>query len=220
MVYEEDQFGNLETRDNSTVVMVTLESGTGPLEGTTTVTVSGGAATFTNLADNRAETLSLSFRSGSLSSGPTSPTAVTAPAPTIRLEQVVTTRKTNKKGKPVGKPVFVGLSLDYTTAMDPSTAGLAANYQVDSAITRRVKKKRITVLQPVNFIAAYSPSTDSVTLTVEGKPTFATGGQIKVIASPPNGVSSEAGVLLDTSDTVFAILAKARGIAPGIAAQE
>jgi len=215
VIYEEDQFGNLETGDNSTMVTASLASGTGPLQGTTTVTVSSGVATFTNLANNRAETFSLSFRSGSLSSAATSPIALTAPAPTIRLEQVVTAQKTNKKGKPVGKPVLVGFALDYSTAMDPSTAGLAADYQVDSAVTKRVKEKRMTVLQPVKFTAAYNPTTNSVTLTIKGKPTFAMGGQIKVIASPPNGVSSEAGVLLDTSDTVFAILPKAKGIAPG-----
>jgi hypothetical protein len=215
VVYEEDQFGDLETGDNSTVVTATLASGTGPLQGTTSVTVSGGVATFTNLVDNKAETISLNFRTGSLSSAPTSSIAVTAPAPTIRLEQVVTAQKTNKKGKAMGKPVFVGFALDYSTAMDPSTAALAANYQVDSAVTKRGKKKKTTVLQPVNFTAAYNQLSNSVTLTVEGKPTFATGGQIKVIASPPNGVSSAAGVLLDGSDTVFTILPKAKGITPG-----
>ena len=66
VVYEEDQYGNLETGDNSTVVTASLASGTGPLQGTTTVTVSGGVATFTNLADNKAETISLNFTSGSL----------------------------------------------------------------------------------------------------------------------------------------------------------
>ncbi len=66
VVYEEDQFGNLETGDNSTVVTATLESGTGPLQGTTAVTVSGGVATFANLADNTAETISLDFTSASL----------------------------------------------------------------------------------------------------------------------------------------------------------
>ena len=215
VVYEEDQFGNLETKDNSTVVTATLHRGTGPLDGTTAVTVSGGVATFTNLADNRAEAFSLSFISGSLSSVPTSSTVLTAPAPTVRLEQVVTARKTNKKGKSVGKPLLVGFVLDYSTAMDPSTASLAANYQVDRAVIKRVKEARITVLRPVNITSAYNQSSDSVTLTVKGKPKFATGGQIKIIASSPNGVSSEAGVPLDANDAVFTILAKAKGITPG-----
>ncbi len=66
VVYEEDQYGNLETGDNSTVVTATPASGTGPLQETASVTVKGGVATFTNLADNRAETISLNFSSGSL----------------------------------------------------------------------------------------------------------------------------------------------------------
>ena len=215
VIYEEDRFGNLESGDNSTAVTATLQNGTGPLLGTTMVTVSGGVAMFTNLADNRAENFTLNFSTGSLSTASSSPIAVTAPAPTIRLEQVVTARKTNKKGKPAGKPVFVGFAIDYSTAMDPSTAGLAANYQVAMAVTKRLKRSRITVLKPVHFTAAYHSSSDSVTLTIKGKQPFAKGGQIKVISSPPNGVSSEAGVLLDISDTVFTILAKARGIEAG-----
>ena len=63
VVYEEDQFGNLETSDNSTQVTAALNSGSGPLLGTTTVTVVGGVATFTNLADNSAETSALDFNS-------------------------------------------------------------------------------------------------------------------------------------------------------------
>jgi len=132
-----------------------------------------------------------------------------APAtPTIILERVVTTQKTNKKGKPVGKPVFVGFALDYSTAMDRSTAGLGADYHVDWVVNKRVTRR-------VKCTAVYNHSTNSVTLTVEGKPTFANGGQITVIASPPNGVSSTAGVLLESGDTVFTILANAKGITPG-----
>ncbi len=84
MVYEEDQYGNLETGDNSTVVTATLASGTGPLQGTTTVTVTGGVATFTNLADNTAETISLKFTSGSLASA-TSNNIVMSPAAATQL---------------------------------------------------------------------------------------------------------------------------------------
>ena len=61
VVYEEDQFGNLETGDNTTPVTAILASGSGPLQGTTTVTLSGGVATFSDLADNTAETIALAF---------------------------------------------------------------------------------------------------------------------------------------------------------------
>ena len=61
VIYEEDQYGNLEIDDNTTQVTASLKSGVGPLQGTVTVTVVGGVATFTNLADNTAETISLEF---------------------------------------------------------------------------------------------------------------------------------------------------------------
>jgi hypothetical protein len=215
VVYVVDQFGNLETGNNSTVVTATLNSGTGPLQGTTTATVSGGVAAFTNLADNAAESISLKFTSGGLTQVTTTPIKVAStPPPTIIGEQILAARKTNKKGKPVGKPVFVGFALDFSAAMNPTTAGLAANYQVDSAVTKRVNRKNVTLLQPVNFTVAYNPSTHVVALTMQGKPKFTKGGQIRVIATPPNGVSSASGVALGANDTVFTILPKARGIVP------
>jgi hypothetical protein len=71
------------------------------------------------------------------------------------------------------------------------------------------------VFKPVGISAVYNPSTHSVTLSIQGKPTFAKGGQLKVIYSPPSGVSSEGEVPLDPSDTEFTILPKATNIAPG-----
>ena len=68
VIYEEDPFNNILTDDNSTVITAMLNSGAGPLEGTTQITVSGGVARFTNLADNPAETITLKFTSGTLSS--------------------------------------------------------------------------------------------------------------------------------------------------------
>jgi hypothetical protein len=89
VVYEEDAYGNLETGDNSTVVTAALASGAGPLQGTTSVTVAGGVATFTNLADNKAETLTLQFSGGGFTSGPSS-SVVVSPAAATQL--VITTQ--------------------------------------------------------------------------------------------------------------------------------
>jgi len=80
----EDQYGNHETGDTSTVVTATLHSGTGPLQGTTSVTVSGGVATFTSLADDKAESISLEFSSGSLTNA-TSTNIVVSPATASQL---------------------------------------------------------------------------------------------------------------------------------------
>ena len=71
VIYEEDQFGNIITGDNATVVTASLATGAGPLAGTTSVTVIGGVATFTNLADKMAETISLDFTAAGLTAGPT-----------------------------------------------------------------------------------------------------------------------------------------------------
>ena len=80
LVYEEDPFGNLETEDNSTVVSVTPKGGTGKLQGATSVTVKGGVATFTNLADDTAQTVSLDLDGGGLISATSSPIVVSPAA--------------------------------------------------------------------------------------------------------------------------------------------
>ena len=103
----------------------------------------------------------------------------------------------------------------YSTAMNPATAGLTANYEVTFTTTKRVKKKRVTAQRPVAFRAAYNASRNAVTLTIVGKQKFAKGGQITVIATPPDGVSGAAGDLLSANDTVFNILPKAKGVWPG-----
>ncbi len=80
VIYEEDEFGNLETGDNTTVVTASLGSGAGPLQGTITATVTGGVATFTNLADDTAETITLRFASGSLATATSSSIVVSSAA--------------------------------------------------------------------------------------------------------------------------------------------
>jgi len=76
VVDEVDQYGNLETGDNSTQVTASPRVGTGPLQGRTTVAVSGGIATFTNLADNTAETITLVFTSPGLAKATSNPIIV------------------------------------------------------------------------------------------------------------------------------------------------
>ena len=70
------------------------------------------------------------------------------------------------------------------------------------------------MLKPVTFKPAYNPSNNSVTLTIPGKQSFATGGQITVINSSPTGVSSADGVLL-AGATRFTISRNAQKIMPG-----
>jgi large repetitive protein len=64
-VYVEDTFGNIVTTDTSTIA-VALATGFGPLQGTASISALAGVATFTNLADNKAESITLRFTDGAL----------------------------------------------------------------------------------------------------------------------------------------------------------
>ncbi len=107
---------------------------------------------------------------------------------------------------------MVGVALVYSAPMDPTSTGLAVNYQIDSMTKKRVKKNTSIVLEPVAFDSTYVSSTNTVVLRIKGKPNFARGGQITVIASSSGGVASASGVPLNSSDTNFTILANAKGI--------
>ncbi|WP_339365968.1 hypothetical protein, partial [Vallitalea maricola] len=78
-----DEFGNICTSDNGTIITASKkDSGTWNLTGTTTAAVSAGVATFTDLgATNQAQVdnAQLAFNSGSLTE--ITSTAVTLPAP-------------------------------------------------------------------------------------------------------------------------------------------
>jgi hypothetical protein len=78
VIYEEDQYGNVETGDNSRQVKVSLHTGSGPLVGTTTVTVAGGIATFVGLADKAAETIILVFTSPALAQATSNPITISS----------------------------------------------------------------------------------------------------------------------------------------------
>ena len=68
VIYEEDQFNNVLTNDNSTVITAHAQQRDRTAPGHDSATVSGGVAHFTNLADNLAETITIKFTSGSLTS--------------------------------------------------------------------------------------------------------------------------------------------------------
>ncbi|MEW6510857.1 MAG: FlgD immunoglobulin-like domain containing protein [Bacteroidota bacterium] len=79
----EDTFGNLITA-YSTPVTAARSGGAGTLQGTLSVTPSGGIATFTNLFHTVANTITIGFTSGTLT-GATSNNVVVSPAAASRL---------------------------------------------------------------------------------------------------------------------------------------
>ena len=75
-VAEVDQYGNVVASDNATQVTAALASGSGKLIGTKQVTVQGGIASFDDLEDDAAGSLTLRFSAGTLASVVSSPSVV------------------------------------------------------------------------------------------------------------------------------------------------
>jgi hypothetical protein len=228
VVAAKDQFGNVSsTYQGNISVGLPTNPGGSPLGGTTTVAAVDGTATFADVTVNGSGAgYILEATAEGLTPATTQPQTVdiTEPIPPpVRLpiefaqippliigEQVVSIPKYNALSKPVGKPKFAGFTIDYNALMNPSTAGLAVNYQISSTTIARVKDKLVKVSRPIAFTAAYDASTASVTLSVYGRPRFARGGQLVVLS----GISSETGLALDTYGTPFTILPGAGGITP------
>ncbi len=101
--------------------------------------------------------------------------------PKIIGEKAVFSRKTNSKGKPVGKAVLTGFSLTFNAALNSGAAMIPGNYQLDNVTTKKVKKKVMTILKPITkFTVSYVPATDTVDLNLIGTQAFATGGRLTV----------------------------------------
>jgi hypothetical protein len=205
VVYEEDQYGNVESADNTTVVTASLASGAGPLEGSRAVTLAAGVARFTNLGDSSPETITLKFTGGSLTSPLTSaiqvaPVTPPNPTPVVLGATIVMTPKTKKK-----KGAFSGFKIQFSIPMNQTSVMAAANYQLLATI-------KGTKAKSVGFTASYDSSTNSVTLKVSGKNPFAKGGTLTIVSSPPSGVSSQAGVFLGSGTVAFRISNNAKSI--------
>jgi sugar lactone lactonase YvrE len=129
---------------------------------------------------------------------------VVIPPPVIIGETALFKRKI-KHRKPVGKPTLVGYMIDWSGKLNPSSANLAANYQVDMLGTKIVKKKKVLVVQPLNaFTVSYNDVSTSVDLLFTSPQTFNKGGRITVDGGPLDGVSSPSGAFV-TGNRVLAI---------------
>ncbi len=197
-----DPYGNIETSYSGNVA---LSFGVNPsgatLAGTTTVAVGGGYAQFPGLSIATPGTgYVLDAIAPGLTAGATSPFTVVAPPPpppVVLSEQLLFTRRFNKKGKPIGKPIFVGYQFNYSTTMFAPSAGSPGNYQVDSIQIKKVHRQIVRILHPVAFSVNYVAQTNSVQILLRGRPPFPKGGQITLVAAPPTGIESAAAVFLD-----------------------
>ena len=158
-------------------------------------------------------TISATFDGKTGSTGLTVVTPTPAPTPTqttVIAEQPLLVQKLNKKGKPIGKPVLSGYTLDFGVPLNTASASNAANYQLDTVTTKRVHKKVETILHPIkNFTVSYVPATDAVEIKLRATETFPTGGQLTVLG----GETTAAGGTL-TGPAVFTISKGGKRISP------
>src|SRR5258708_7040390 len=123
----EDQFGNLRSGDNTTVVSASRSAGSGTLQGTTNVTALGGIVSFANLAHNVATNITLQFTSGSLTPA-TSSTVAVSPATSSRLTLVTQPSATATAGSAFAQQPVVRIqdAFGNLIASDSSTVITAA----------------------------------------------------------------------------------------------
>jgi streptogramin lyase len=205
----EDQFGNLATNFSGAVTasLVSIPPGGSTLGGNTSVIVSPtdgnpGFATFTGLSLNNAGNYILKIAAGS---GATTTAGIDVagsvsppPSPTIIAETAVFTQKVNPKThKKVGKPVFAGYMITFSTAMNTSTLGNSSNYVIDTVVpVKKTKHKPATVkLTPVGF-SVTSTTSNTVTLKPPATAFSTKAGQIEVNV----GVESAAGAFLTATE--------------------
>ena len=132
VVYLEDPYHNLETGDNTTTVTAGLAVGSGPLLGSTTVTVSGGIATFAGLADASAESLKLAFTGGALtqavsnlitvSPAATTTSVTTSGSPSVFGQSVTFTATVGAAAPGSGTPTGTVTFIDGTTTLGTDTS--------------------------------------------------------------------------------------------------
>jgi streptogramin lyase len=220
-VYVETSF-NVVDPTFSGPVTVALQNNPGgsTLGGTLTVMAKNGVATFSGLTvNNPGNGYTLAVSSSGLASTTTmpfnvpssSPSQPSEPqAPIIIGQSVVFTRKTNKRGKPVGRMTLAGFEFDFNEAMNPATAGNTGSYQLGAFLISRVKRKTEKRLQSIGFSVSYNASNNSVRLLLSSRQKFSKGGQITLLAT---GITSSDGAAL-AGNAVFIISANAQSLSP------
>jgi hypothetical protein len=177
---------------------------------------------FTPADDTDFKTVSMSVPINVLqpSTATPNPTPTPTPAPTqtptptyamVIGEQPVFQRKLGKNGKPAGKAVLTGFTLDFNTSLGAPAVSNPGNYELDSVTIKKVRKSLDRILHPIkNFTVTYSPVNDSVTLGLAaGAQKLRTGGQITVLP----GITGDSGDVL-VGPTVFTITAGGKKVEP------
>jgi hypothetical protein len=122
--------------------------------------------------------------------------------------QAIFHRKLNKRGKPVGKAVLTGFTLEFSRPMSASVLN-AGNYQLEEARSKAGGKHSAARLKAVGTTETYDTSNNTVTVNIAGNQPFANGGVLTVKPA----VASAAGKSL-TGNSAFTISPGGKTIAP------
>ena len=125
----EDTYGNLVTTDTSSVTL-SVQSGSGSLNGTLTKTATGGIATFSNLSINTADTYTLSANDGSLT-GATSSSFTISPASAAKVVFIQQPTSTTA-GSTISPAVTVDVEDTYGNLVTADTSGVTLSVQSGS----------------------------------------------------------------------------------------
>jgi hypothetical protein len=137
------------------------------------------------------------------------PQSTPPPHAVVIGESPVFQRLLNKRGKPTGKAVLTGFTLDYNMALSAAAAASPSNYQLDEYAIEKVRRKVVKVLVPItNFTVTYAAANHSVTLHL-ARQTFPKGGKLRILP----GVTSGSGSVL-AGNAVFTITAGGKAIVP------
>jgi hypothetical protein len=132
------------------------------------------------------------------------------PPPVIIVGEQPVLHRAIKKGKPVGKAVLTGFTIEFNSPLSATAAARPANYELDVITMKRVKKSTVRVLQAIkNLTVKYMPASRSVTLKLAESRSFPLGGRLKVFPGIANGSGGLLGGV-----TVFTITAGGMQIVP------
>ena len=114
----------------------------------------------------------------------------------------------NERGKPVGKSVLTGFTLEFSRPMNASVLN-AANYQLEEARSKAAGRHSAARLKAVGTTETYDTSNNTVTVTIAGNQPFAKGGVLTVTPA----IASAAGKSL-TGNSAFTISPGGKTITP------
>jgi len=186
-----DQYGNQADNDNTTTVTAARAVGTAILQGTTTVTVTGGTATFANLSYNKAEAITVGFSSSPAYTVPaTSPVNV---GPATAAYFAVTGTGTQTAGTSQNITVtaydqYGNVATGYTGSHTLTFGG--ANSSTDPVVSPTIAATNVGTGVSLSFTAGVTTATmflfnaETASIAVTDGTINATGHNLSVLVNP------------------------------------